>query len=337
MLLPAVCPHCHDAELQIPAELSGTDVVCRRCGKKFLFQPVTKSVFDSDPPRGRKAKAAAPESSTDQPDYALWFVLAGVGLFGPAIIATQFAYGRIAAVVLLVLGMLLAAVGLLGLEAKRWAGWLTLGANAAGVLVVSLFPGLLGATTWLPQKPETTEFKVPTAVTRDGPARPVQWVEAGSAVWEMGDTRVAVAAAAVEPPTKPKAGTPPTADTDKTPTLRITIQLTNVGLARSIDFPGWFIPPPAVPPPGSPPPPAPKLTADGKAVPPKANPAAAVRPVPPGKSVETALLFALPQYRDELRLELPPEPFGGTEPVRFRVPWSMVARGQFVPTKPTTP
>ena len=356
MLLNAVCPHCHDAELQYPGDLRGTTVACRRCGKPFLFQPiVTRSVFESDLPRagqpaGATALAPAPVAAAPSPepavdfdphtegsDFFLWSALAGVGLFGPAIVATQFPYGRIVAAVLLTFGLIFTAVGLLGLTAKQWTGWLGLGANAVGLVLVVLLPGWLGISTWMPQKFETTEFKQPMAVTRDGPARPVSWVEAGSAVWEMGDARVSVAAAAVEPPPKP--GTVSTAPVEKTPTLRLTVQLSNVGLARNIEFPGWF-PPPAPtppPPPGTPPPPAPKLTADGKPIPAKANPPGPSQAVHPGKSIDTVLLFNVPPNRGDLRLELPAEPFGGTEPVRFQIPWTLVTRQNLVPAKPTNP
>lgn len=365
MLLNAVCPHCQDAELQIPAELSGTAVTCRRCGKPFLFQPAApRSAFDPEPTAKRAKAANKPAGGTataaklsdtapaavapispvpavaatppaadtvpaDPPDHAFTLALVGVCLFGPALLVTQFPYGRIAAVPMLLAGLACAAVGLPGLEVKRWAGWLGVGANALGLLLVVLLPDWLGGPTWLPKRFETAEFKAPMAVSRDGPAKPVEWVEAGKASWQMGDVRAAVTAAVIETPAKGAIGNP---------SFRVTVQLSNVGLERTIEFPGWTAATPAA---GGEPAPAPKLTAADGGQPVPLKPGGPPEPphgIHPGKSLDTTLLFAAPPAKGDLRLELPAQPFGGKEPVKFQIPWAFVARQNAPPAKqPATP
>ena len=107
--------------------------------------------------------------------------------------------------------------------------------------------------------------------------------------------------------------------------LRVVLKLTNVGVARAIDFDAWA---------GVPTPPSvgPTLTtAAGTALAPKPMPTAGKVAVFPGKSAECVLWFALPTAAEELRLDLPPTAFQGAEPVRFSIPSIMI--GGLLPRK----
>ena len=97
--------------------------------------------------------------------------------------------------------------------------------------------------------------------------------------------------------------------------LRMTLKLSNVGVARMIPFKGWS---------GEA---MPKLTvANGSRVAfIKMETAAAG--VNPGKDAEIVLLFEPPPaVKDALMLELPAIAFEGQEAVKFRIPAAMVQR-----------
>jgi hypothetical protein len=248
-----------------------------------------------------------------QTDYALRLVLVALGLFGTAIVASQFPYGRYVAVPIAGLGLLLAALSLLGLERRRWVGLAGAGLNALAILLVVALPGWLGLSArWVPDTNPDAGPKPVTAVGReDGLPVAADWVDAKTAVWQQGDVRVSVTGVTVGP-RDPAAKRPDLV-------LRVGLKLTNVGVARAIEFAGW----PATPEGG------PALTtAGGESF---AHRPAADRAEPttvrPGKSAEAVVAFAAPDKpTEDLRLELPAAAFGGTDPVRFRIPRSMIAR-----------
>jgi hypothetical protein len=151
-----------------------------------------------------------------------------------------------------------------------------------------------------------------TAVGRDGSLpKPAEWVDASQAVWEQGDVRVAVTSVTVGP-ANPEGSSPPGKKRENV--LRIGLKVTNVGVARAVEFKGWV------------PPEEPKLaTAAGKPMAFKqAGVPAGTATVYPGKSAELAVAFEPPAGAPEdYRLELPASAFGGTDPVKFQIPQAM--------------
>ena len=261
-----------------------------------------------------------PAAPAHHPDYALRMALAALGLVGVAVLASQLPYGRFVAAPLAAAGAVMGLLSVLGLEERPWLGWAGAGANGFAFLLVVAWPGWLGLSTWTPAADPETRQKPVTAVGRDGtPPRPADWVDAMKAVWEHDDVRVALTAVTAgpdEPAAVGPAAPPAARPRKKDRTLRVTLKLTNVGVARAIEFNGWAAAPPAEPT---------LTTAGGKALP--AKPAAPADPVliVPGKSAETTLAFAPPDGPPEdLRLELPAAAFGGTEPARFRIPRTMI-------------
>lgn len=330
MPFTAVCPHCRDAKFRAPWRKIDTPHTCSKCGHEFHLFPddtpptlaVPSGTVAVVPRTAGPAVAPAPDPTyqptrehrepTDTPTVLALF---GVGLFGVAVVASQFPYGRFVAVGLAVVGLLLAGLSLLGLEVWRRVGWAGVGLNAFALLLALALPTWLGLDGWVPVPEVDTGPKPVTAVGRDGGMpRPADWVDATAAVWEQGDVRVAVTVAALVPPDPAVA-----AVTGRQQwVLKIGLKLTNVGVARGIEFAGW--------PTAGPDQPQPRLTTAG-GHPLVLRPASAAPEkvtVFPGKSAEVALTFAPPTAADDLRLELPAAPFGGTDPVRFRLSRAMV-------------
>jgi hypothetical protein len=357
----AICPHCQASRFRAPSKKRGTFTTCPKCGQDFLLLPgkggTAKPLEYRLPPLdaeeepvevmeeslGHEQTLAAPEAKeaavpsepaevpaerADQPppavgpptstpppqaDYALRLALVALGLFGTGVVASQFPYGRYVAVPVAGLGLLLAALSLLGLERRRWVGLAGAGLNALALLLVVALPGWLGLSThWTPATNPDAGPKPVTAVGReDGQPVAADWVDARAAVWEQGDVRIAVTGVTVGP-RDPAARRPDLV-------LRIGLKLTNVGVARAIEFAGWPVTPQGGPT---------LTTAGGESFPhrpaaDRAEPAT----VRPGKSAEAVVAFAAPDKpTEDLRLELPAAAFGGTDPVRFRIPRAMVAR-----------
>lgn len=260
---------------------------------------------------------AAPAERRD-PHYPLVMALIGLGVVGVAVVASQFPYGRIAGTGLAVVGLLVAALSLLGLEKRPWLGWAGVGLNLFALLLLVALPGWLGVSDWTPQGNPDAGPKPVTAVGRDGSLpTPAEWVDASRAVWEQGDVRVAVTSVVLGP-ANPDVPIP--AGNKREPVLRIGLKVTNVGVARAVEFKGWAAPPNA-----------PKLTtAAGKPIAGKAAglPTGAAT-IYPGKSAELALAFdPAAGGADDLRLELPASAFGGTDPVKFQIPQGMLRGGR---------
>jgi hypothetical protein len=350
----ATCLHCRASKFRVPSKKRGTFMTCPKCSHDFMLVPTGSDVplvdyrpveLDDDAdesvePPARDESPTEPqaiETAETQPveqpplptpttepvvvasapppatDYALRTALVGLGFFGASMIASQFPYGRWVAAPLAVIGFIIAGLSLLGLEKLRAVGWAGVGLNGLAFLLVVAFPAWLGLSGWTPASDPETAPKPVTAVGRDGSLpKAADWVDAGQAVWEQGDTRVAVTTVSVGSLDATGGVKPP--EKKKERALRIGLKITNVGVARAIPFAGWSVPPAAEP----------KLTtAGGVAVKPLPSPAEKAM-VYPGKSVETVLLFVPPEKPDDLRLELPAEAFGGTDPVRVTIPKAMI-------------
>lgn len=342
----ATCSFCRASKFRVPFKKRGTFATCPKCAREFLLTPESGEVplmkynelpfetadeIDDDPDGSSELVETVPDHepvsdvleskiesvavvvSPTRPatgDLPLRLALVAFGLFGLGILATQFPYGRLIAAPLTLVGLALAVMGWLGLERYTWLGSVGAGLNGLAFFLVVLFPSWLGLSGWGPEADPEAGPKPAMAVGRDGgAARPAEWVDAAQAVWEQGDVRVAVNGVSVGP-TDAMAKT---TDKKKERTLRITVKLSNIGVARAIELAGWHSPPERES----------KLTAAGTAV---ANrmPADEKVPVFPGKSHETVLAFAVPDKLDDLRLELPAAAFGGTDPVRFQIPKAMI-------------
>lgn len=262
---------------------------------------------------------AVPSEPRKDQDYPLYLALVGVGLVGVAVLSSQVPYGRIVGTVLAAIGLALAGLSLLGLEKRPWLGWAGVGLNLFALLLLVVLPGWLGISDWMPLGNPDAGPKPVTAVGRDGSLpKPAEWVDANAAVWEQGDVRIAVTSVTIGP-ADPEA--PRVPGKKKDPVLRIGLKLTNVGVARAVEFTGWAAPA------------EPKLTtAAGKPVAGKnAGLPTGAAAVYPGKSTEFALMFEPPAGAPEdYRLELPAQAFGGTDPVKFQIPSAMI-RGRTQP------
>lgn len=342
----ATCSFCRASKFRVPFKKRGTFATCPRCEHDFLLVPETgvdlplmnyrelpfeeveedldpdgsselvETVPDHEPvsesvsaivPASVEVVVSPPRHSGDLP---LRLALVAFGLFGLGVLATQFPYGRLIAAPLTLIGLALAVMGWLGLERYAWLGSIGAGLNGLTLFLAVLFPSWLGLSGWGPDADPEAGPKPAMAVGRDGGAsRPAEWVDAAQAVWEQGDVRVAVngvSIGAADPMAK-------TADKKKERALRITVKISNVGVARAVELAGWHLPPDREA----------KLTAAGTAVAYRGAVAEKV-PVFPGKFVESTLVFAVPEKMEDLRLELPAAAFGGTEPVRFQIPKAMI-------------
>lgn len=243
-------------------------------------------------------------------DLPMRFALVAVAGFGLAVLVTQFPYGRLVAAPLALGGLVLAALGWLGLEKYPWLGATGTALNALLLAALLAFPSWLGLAGWTPEDDPQAVPKRALAISKEsGAARPAEWIDAATAVWEYGDVRIAIAGVKVEvadPAAK-------TIEKRKERVLRIVVKVENIGVARAIPLGGWNEPPAREV----------KLTAGGAPV--AIRPAAEDRtPVYPGKSHDVTLTFALPEKFDELRLELPGAAFDCDQSPRFQIPKAMI-------------
>lgn len=328
MPFTAVCPHCRAAKFRARRKKIGSAFACTRCKEEFQLQPATKGelralkaarIAHTAPESAAETTptpAAAPAEAVPTPppvahtDYPLRFALVALGMFGLAVVAGQFPYGRFAAAPLAGLGAILAALTLFGLEKQRRVAWAGVALNGLAFVGIFAFPDWIGQGSWVPTGGPENGPKQVLAFGRDGtlPRVAAEWVNSHESVWEHGDVRVAVDGLLLLPAEK-KA---------KNRFLQIRLKLTNVGVARAVQFTGW---PPA------PPPDDVKLsTQAGIFLDQRADTEKPAKvAVLPGKTAETTLTFAAnPGPPSDLRLELPAKAFGGTEPVKFQIPRAQV-------------
>jgi len=335
----AVCPFCKVMKFRAPLSRYAEFVECRHCQKMFILVPDDPSSVPADLLAAAEAKAnGKPREDlqyvpspppTEQvatqaevarpiivpevkpgPNVPLGFALAAAILFGAGILLTQIPYGRFGGLGLCVVGLILAALSLLGLEKKQWLGYAGLGLNAVGILLIVALPDWLGGPSWMPPHDDSLDNNAPMAVGRNGGARqPADWVDAGSAVWEHRDVRIEIITVIV-------ALSEPTRDRKREPVLRVGVRITNIGAARAIEFGSWTAVPPLPQTPGA----TSALTATAGLI-------ANAPKVLPGKSIDAVLIYPPPSGPSAaLRLELPAEAFGDEGSIRFEIPASMVRR-----------
>lgn len=314
----AQCPACRTNRYRIPNRSRGSVARCPQCDKDFVLvpedepPPIVRSfgtVRVELGPQFEPRPAATPvrpveRESKSALDVPLILALIAVGLTGTAVVTGHVPYGRFVAVGLAPLGLILAAVSLVGLDRRRWLGWVGVGLNALLLLVLVWLPGWLGIGPWFPRSDPDAGPKPVTAVGRAGHLPvPATWVDASRAEWEQGDLRVAVTAVGIGSSESVPAR-------KKSRVLRIGVRLTNVGVARAIELPaaaGTL--------------PGPTLTdATGKQLYCHGSADAAAGNIYPGKSIDRVYLFDVPPPSGGgLRLEFPPFVLGNTDPVRFRI------------------
>jgi hypothetical protein len=188
----------------------------------------------------------------------------------------------------------------------------------AVLLVVFAVPRWLGPGPWRGSTVPADSLVV-MAVGNDGSgAVPAEWVDAGTAAWQLREVRVSVRAVTVGP--VELTGSGGKKSWTKEDYLQVWLRVSNEGAARAIPFQDWDGTPPAAA--------TPRLTdAAGKVVPvrtfgPDWEPAGRAKAAPlfAGKSAATVLTFDVPaQPVERLRLELPGAAFGCRAVVRFRV------------------
>jgi hypothetical protein len=267
-------------------------------------------IATADPTIGTTAaEIPAGKSSFDLPAA---MALAALGLTGLAVLLGQLPYGRFATVGLSAVGTLVAFVSLTGLDKRQWIAWTAAAANAV-ILTLSLaLPSWLGMGTWTPPVDPDAGGKPVTAVGRDGSLPvPAEWVDASRAAWEQGDLRVSVTSVEITRADSGSAG-----ERKKKPALQIGLRLTNVGVARALEWARTSAAGPEV-----------KLgDTAGNFIPPVGTPDRSGSPaLYPGKSIDRVFRFELPPTpTGDLRLEFGPVVVGGTDPVRFRIPRSMI-------------
>jgi hypothetical protein len=252
--------------------------------------------------------------------------LVGLTLAGVGLATSQLPYGRILTAGLGGAGLLVAGLGVLAADRKKFPPAAASAVAFLAVLIAVAFPTWLGHTTWLPPRPEVGPQGV-LAVGHAGGDRTqaVEWVDGSQASWQQGDVRVTVRSAAVAPvelvgPSDQKKRT-------REKYLQIGLRVVNVGVARRFEFVGLAATPPA----GA----APRLTdSTGKVLAAKRfeggfEPAGAgpdQKALAPGKTAEYVLVFEPPAKGAEyLRLEFPPAAYGGETPVRFHIPMGFIA------------
>ncbi len=338
----AVCPFCKKMRFRTTLKKYGQFVECRQCRQPFILVPDDPSSIPADvlaaaakaasakPPPAEKyatpeasvptLSAAAVETrevsvptgptevgkSTNVP---LAFALGSVILFGAGILLTQIPYGRFVAVAFGLAGLFLAGLSLLGIEKRKWIGFAGVGLNLVGLVLVLALPDWLGGLTWLPPTGDSNQPVTPMAVERNGGKRQAaDWVDAEKAVWEHADVRIELASATVGPPDAKAKDTAAKRD----PVLKITLKVTNIGVARAIEFNAWTA--------GSPTPGGPLLAATP-------TPPGTIAKILPGKSADIVLNFPAPAGTPgTLRLELPGTAVGDPELIRFEIPGSMIRR-----------
>jgi hypothetical protein len=321
----ARCPGCR-SRFRVPSRKRDETQPCKTCDRVFVLvpedepPPAVRGVSAADPLAGSGIATADPANATAASeipaakstfDLPAAMALAALGLTGIAVLLGRLPYGRFATVGLAAVGTLVALVSLTGLDKRQWVAWTAVAANVV-ILILSLaLPGWLGVGTWMPPVDPDAGEKPVTAVGRDGSLPvPTDCVDASRAAWEQGDLRVSFTSIQFG-----RIGVLASKEKAK-PCLLIGVRLTNVGVARALE---WA----RIDPTG----PDVRLTdAAGNSIR-TVGPPDQSRPAPlfPGKSVDQSFAFEIPPTpAGDLRLEFGPVVVGGTDPVRFRIPKSII-------------
>ncbi|MBY0512888.1 MAG: hypothetical protein K2P78_03135 [Gemmataceae bacterium] len=365
MPIVATCPYCRAGGVRAPDKCAGMSANCPKCKSSFTIIPdeglpgwakpqaaaetqahaLVPDVTEpspvlpaKEPPR--PAPAAAPavvrtvrveqEEPTAAPSGMVTALLA-LTVFGLAVAASQFPFGRFIAPGLALVGL---AIGLVGLAGEGKAQLVAAAGSALNVLAIGLVflaPGWLGLDSWRGATPEGP--KVPQAVGHGtGTATPTEWVNATNSSWAEGDMRVTVRSITVAP--VELVGPGGAAKTPKEPVLQIVLRLANEGVERRVELTGWAaggdgaeLADPA----GKP--------VKRKRFEPGWEPRGPEKPAGlfPGKYTDVLLVFEpppalLPKSKEPrpeyLRLQLPGAAVGVPDPAKFQIPGTFVLSGK---------
>ena len=283
----------------------------------------------ADPtPASEPEPAAEADEQAEPADVGLVVALGALILVGVAVLASQFPYGRFAAVVIAAVGLVggLASLGAEG-PAKK-AGALAAGLNFFVLVLVLLLPSWLNLDPWrgpaadnAPKGPFALEHGTGTHKSLSTS----DWIDAGNSSWEFKDVRVTVRSAFLGP--VELRGPKDAKKTTKEPHFQILFRVANIGVERQIDLSSWAIGQGAdavrvTDPTGK----QLKLaTFEDGWLPDRGKPAERVFP---GKASEVRLIFAAPPAKvDYLRVQLPGAAFGlAEEEIKFRIGSSFLAR-----------
>lgn len=358
----AVCPYCRRGGVRAPERAVGAVATCPKCGSHFTVVPTDDPPPIDDPTPLPAPRPAAPPTDETRPhataedvtepspvlppdpppvprppvvvsapadesaaaaDFAQVVALGSLLLFGAAMLATLFPYGRAVGLGLAGVG---AVAGLVCLVAEGRARLIAAAGavlNLGTVALLALAPGWLGLDPWQAGAADDAPTG-PQAIRHDtGIATAADWVDAAEASWGFRDVRVTVHSVALAPVelVGPKGAKRRT----KEQYLRLALRVSNEGVERRIELSGWAV--------GAGTPGVRLTDPAGTPLQPKVfdqgwEPA---RPgymsgLFPGKAAEVPFTFEAPAARVEyLRLELPGAAVGLEEPIRFQLPWSAVA------------
>jgi hypothetical protein len=356
----AVCPFCRTGRVRAPKDAIGQATICPKCATSFTVfdsgeteavarqrvspppsvpgpRPEAPAARDTPTTPGeatalvdvpRPAPAPTPVPVVVEPEAAptdalrvatiVAFLLAGVGL-----LVAHLPYGRFGTVAACAVGGLLGAACLFGARTPTYPA-VAAGLNAAVLLVALVLPGWLGLDSWRPAG-AAKEARTVQAFGSDGLSAPKdEWLPADRA-WQLEDVRVRVGEVSLGQ--VELVGTTGQRKWSKKRYLQVRVRVSNVGVARLIEFQGWDLAPPKDTA-------GPKLTdADGQAL------AAATFdpgwqpvlgrpdpvPLPPSRGADQTFVFEAPAGPvGRLRLELPGAAFGLDQPARFQIAPSQV-------------
>lgn len=360
MPIIAVCPFCRTGRVRAPKDAIGQATICPRCDTTFtvfdsgeteavarqrvsapssvpVTRPEVPATHDApttpgettalvDVPRPASVPVsipivAEPEAAPTDPlrvATIVAFLLAGVGL-----LVVYLPYGRFGTVAACTVGALLAAACWLGARKPTYPAVATI-LNAAVLLVALVLPGWLGLDSWRPTG-VPKEARTVLAFGPEGLSAPKDdWLPADRA-WQLEDVRVRVSEVSLGQiellgPTGQRKWS-------RKRYVQVRVRVSNVGVARLIEFRGWD----PIPPKGTD---GPKLTdADGQALvsaafdpgwqPVIGRPDPV--PLPPARGADQTFVFEAPAGQlGRLRLELPGTAFGLDQPARFQIAPSQV-------------
>jgi hypothetical protein len=319
----ALCPHCRVCRLRAPKAKLGQSFRCPKCQEVFQLTPVDEvnseelnrngqeSTFDpshsttvSPTTNGPSTQAALPETN---PDDQLRMVQVALGAIVVELILSQLPYGRPVAVLIAFFASANAALELQGVKRMMWLGACILFLNVVVLLILVAFPGTLGLNGWWPDLGHHSEASQ-ADLDQKG-----EWIDAGDAAWQQRGVRVAVTFATIS--TNPS---PNTSGGKSERYLWIGIKLANVGVINAIEFCGWNGR-------GSE---GPVLsTTDGTLLATKQYLGPKSKTiVDAGRFLECMLAFEIPPPDQDLLLDLPTQPFGDDDLIRFRISHDLVGR-----------
>lgn len=333
--MSASCPRCHssftiaeDEQVQ-PATHSNPEI--EKAARPSIAGPANAletqptAILDEtrsiEPPRqAPMAAATAPITEFTEPAMVPALIALSVG--GVALASSQLPYGRILITALGSFGLLLSLFALLFAERQRKYPLLATATNGLALALALVFPSWLGLAGFLPEAPTEDATEIRAIDFNKGLAIPAgDKVDAQRLSWSQDDVLISIPSVSYVPvdvigPNGQKRRT-------KERVLQMTLKIMNAGVARQITFQGWL-----------PPENAPRLSdSQNNAIKPKTfdrgwGPvvqASSAATLFPGKSAEQTLYFDAPRLSGELNLELPAKAFGGTDPVRFTIPISMIS------------